>query len=195
VEKGDRIRIETMIHNPTPNAYAQAYLEIRIPYVDDRSPAPVKNLYPAWMDVMSCGNSGYDLPSGESKKVGSVTLKYPGLLLGVGGHMHDYAQQLVLQDSRNSAPVATLPAKTDEHGRLVSMPVVTFFQTGGYPLAAGDRLTITATYDNASGKPLHDGAMGIVVGYFVPQDPAALAFLRHPPAAAEHDPAGMSHER
>jgi hypothetical protein len=75
------------------------------------------------------------------------------------------------------------------------MPVVTFFQTGGYPLAAGDRLTITATYDNTSGKALHDGAMGIVVGYFVPQNPAALTSLRRAPAAAEHDLAGMSHER
>ena len=195
VEKGDRIRIETMIHNPTPNAYAQAYLEIRIPYANDGSPAPVKNYYPAWMDVMSCGNSGYDLPAGESRKVGSVTLKYAGLLLGVGGHMHDYAQELVLDDSRSKTPVATLQAKTDEHGRLISMPVETFFQTGGYSLAAGDRLSIAATYHNTSGKLLHDGAMGIVVGYFVPQDPAALHSLRHPPAAAEHHLTGMSHER
>src|SRR5262249_5855385 len=28
VEKGDRIRIETMIHNPTPKSYDQAFLEI-----------------------------------------------------------------------------------------------------------------------------------------------------------------------
>jgi len=109
--------------------------------------------------------------------------------------MHDYAQQLVLEDSRSKNPVATLRAKTDERGGLLSMPVVTFFQTGGYPLAAGDRLTITATYDNTSGKALHDGAMGIVVGYFVPQNPAALTSLRRAPAAAEHDLAGMSHER
>ena len=194
VEKGDRIRIETMVHNPTSDAYDQTYLEVAIPYLDDTVPAPVKNLYPAWMDVMSCGNSGYDLPAGESKKVGSVTVNYPGVLLGVGGHMHDYAQQLVLVDSRSKEPVATLPAKTDEHGQLLSMPVVTFLLTRGYPLAAGDRLTITATYNNTAGKSLRDGAMGIVVGYFVPQDPAALSSLRHTPGAAERDLAGMSHE-
>jgi len=193
VEKGDRIRIETMVHNPTSNAYEQTYLEIAIPYLDEASPPPVRNLYPAWVDVMSCGNSGYDLPAGESKKVGSVTVKYSGLLLGVGGHMHDYARQLVLEDSRSKDPVATLAAKTDEHGQLLSMPVVTFFQTGGYPLAAGDRLTVTATYDNTSGKSLRDGAMGIVVGYFFPQDPAALTSLRHAPGS-EHGLAGMSHE-
>jgi hypothetical protein len=185
VEKGDRIRIETMIHNPTPTAYHQAYLEVAIPYAQDASPAPVKNLYPAWMDVGGCGRSGYDLPAGPSKKVGMVPVKYDGVLLGVGGHMHDYAKELVLQDSRSAEPVVTLAAKTDEHGQLISMPVELFFQkypqTGGYPLKAGDTLRVMSTYDNTTGKVLRDGAMGIVVGYFVPNDAGALAGLRHEP--------------
>jgi len=194
VEKGDRIRIETMIHNPIPQAYVQAYLKVVIPYLDDASPVPVKNLYPAWMDVGSCGNSGYDLPPGPSKKEGSVVVKYGGVLLGVGGHMHNYAQLLTLEDSRAKEPVATLPAKTDDHGQLLGMPVVTFFQTGGYPFAPGDKLTITATYDNTSGRLLRDGAMGIVVGYFVPRDQEDLGTLWHAAAAAEHHMAGMSHD-
>jgi hypothetical protein len=185
IEKGDRIRIETMIHNPTPTAYDQAYLEVAIPYAQDASPAPVKNLYPAWMDVGSCGSSGYDLAAGASKKVGRVPVKFDGVLLGVGGHMHDYAKELVLQDSRSKDPLAKLVAKTDERGQLISMPVELFYQkypqTGGYPLQAGDVLTITATYDNSSGRMLRDGAMGIVVGYFVPKDVEALAKLRRDP--------------
>jgi len=191
VEKGDRIRIETMIHNPTATAYGQTYLEVRIPYAEDTSPAPVRNYYPAWMDVGGCGNSGYDLPPGPSKKVGSVSVDYPGVLLGVGGHMHDYARQLVLETSRHKEPVATLTAKTDDRGLLVSMPVATFIETGGYPFAAGEKLTVTASYDNRSGKALPEGAMGIVVGYFVPADPRALASLRR---AAARDSAEMSHD-
>jgi hypothetical protein len=193
VEKGDQIRIETMIHNPTPNSYEQAYLEVAIPYLDDASPAPVKNLYPAWMDVAECGRSGYDLPAGSSKKVGTVTIKYDGVLLGVGGHMHDYAKQLVLEDLRNKEAVATLAAKTDGRGRLMSMPVVMFIEAGGYALAAEDKLTITATYENTSGKVLRDGAMGIVVGYFVPKEPAVLAGLRHE-ARTGRGMEGMSHD-
>jgi hypothetical protein len=191
VEQGDRIRVETMIHNPTATPYDRVYLEVKIPYLQDASPAPVRNYYPAWMDVASCGGSGYDLPAGPSKKVGSVTVNYSGVLLGVGGHMHDYARQLVLEAPRSKDPVATLTAATDEAGRLISMPVVTFIAAGGYPFAAGDKLTVTATYDNRSGKALPDGAMGIVVGYFVPGDPRALASLRHP---AGHDTAGMTHD-
>ena len=195
VEKGDNIRIETMIHNPTTTSYEKVFLEISIPYapfINDVTPAPVKNIYPAWMDVASCGNSGYDLPPGPSKKVGSVPIKYSGILLGVGGHMHDFGQQLTLQDSSAKEPVALLPAKTDEQGHLISIPVVTFFQTGGYHFSAGDKLTITAAYNNPTGKLLRDGAMGIVVGYFAPQDPTALNNLRHAAKSAAHD---MARER
>jgi hypothetical protein len=261
VEKGDQIRIETMIHNPTPTAYDKAYLEVTIPYLDDASPAPVKNVYPTWIDVNTCANSSYDLPPGPSKKVASIPVKYSGILLGVGGHMHDYGQQLTLEvssskdfslgtsDSENSKhqiskakvsngeaggtsksavakpkaeiqttepsetavanempdveaakhevaktegskatkPVAVLPAKTDAQGHLLEIPVVTFFKTGGYPIAAGDKLTVTSAYNNPTGKLLRDGAMGIVVGYFVPQEPAALDPLRHAAKPARQD--------
>jgi hypothetical protein len=183
-----------MIHNPTATSYDKAYLEVTIPYLDDATPAPVKNYYPAWMDAGGCGLSGYDLPPGPSKKVGSVTVKYSGVLLGVGGHLHDYAQQLILEDSRSKDPVAVLAAKVDAQGRLLSVPVVTFAETGGYALAAGDKLTTTATYDNTSGRFLREGAMGIVVGYFVPKDDAAFGALRHPTKTPPHDMGHMSHE-
>jgi len=106
-------------------------------------------------------------------------VKYDGILLGVGGHMHDYAKQIVLEDATKKKSIATLQAKTDDKGLLLSMPVITFYSTGGEPLAAGDQLKITANYDNPTGKLLRAGAMGIVVGYFVPANDSALAPLRH----------------
>src|SRR5262250_65302 len=155
VHKGDRIRIETMVHNPTATAYDAVYLEVKIPYAEAAptgGTAPtIKDFYPAWMDAESCGNSGYDLPAGKTEKVGIVTVKYSGVLLGVGGHMHDYAKQIVLQDATRSETVATLDAKVDDQGHLISMPTVTFFDRGGYGFSAGDQLKIIATYDNATG--------------------------------------------
>jgi hypothetical protein len=200
-QKDDRIRVETMVHNPTPSSYDKAFLQIEIRYLDDASPAPVKNFYPAWMDVGSCGNSGYDLPVGPSEKSGAVGVKYDGVLLGVGGHMHDYAQQIVLENTTHKETIATLKAKTDDKGHLQYMPVVTFYAVGGQPLAAGDQLKITAAYDNTTGKPLRQGAMGIVVGYFVPANDAALAPLRHASKTPEHhmhdmkDMPNMSHDQ
>ena len=192
VQKGDKIRIETMVHNPTTTAYDKVYLEVKIPYAD--STADTKSVYPTWMDVRSCGNSGYDLQPGKNENTGTVTVKYNGVLLGVGGHMHDYAKQIVLEDTSRKETVATLNANVDEKGQLVSMPVVTFFDRGGYQFAAGDQLRITATYDNITGKRLPAGAMGIVVGYFLPADNTAMSGMRRKPKPAAHQVASATHE-
>ena len=198
VQKGDKIRVETMMHNPTATSYDKAYLEVVIPFQetpgDPSATAARKNVYPAWMDVASCGNSGYDLPAGKSEKTGTVTVKYDGALLGVGGHLHDYGKQIVLEDVSRKETVATLDAKADAEGHLESVPVKLFVQEGGYKFAKGDVLKISATYDNPTGKLLHDGAMGIAVGYFAAADDTKLAALRQK-AAPAHDMAGMSHDQ
>jgi hypothetical protein len=198
VMKGNKIRIETMMYNPTDTSYEKTYLEVVIPFQetpgDASAPAPRKNVYPAWMDVASCGNSGYDLPAGKSEKMGTVTVKYDGVLIGVGGHLHDYGKQIVLQDVSRKETVATLDAKADAQGHLESVPVKLFVQDGGYKFATGDVLKISATYDNPTGKLLRAGAMGIAVGYFVANDDTKMAALRRN-EKSQHDMAGMSHDR
>ena len=145
VQKGEQIRIETMMYNPTATSYDKAYLEVAIPFQDaSDAAAQRKNVYPAWMDVAACGNSGYDLPAGKSEKTGTVTVKYDGVLLGVGGHLHDYGKQIVLQDMSRKETVATLDAKADAEGHLESVPVKLFVQESGYKFANGDVLIFTS---------------------------------------------------
>ena len=194
VQKDDRIRIETMVYNPTGTSYQNVYLQVVIPYQDvGENASPRKNAYPAWMDVKSCGDSSYDVPAGKSEKSGTVTVKYDGVLLGVGGHLHGYGRQIVLQDLTRKETVATLDAKVNEKGLLESVPVQLFVQEGGYKFSAGDILKTSATYDNPTGKLLHDGAMGIAVGYFVPNDDSKMAALRRK-TPLPHEMAGMSHD-
>jgi len=195
VEKGDKIRLETMMYNPTATWYEKAYLEVVIPFQDmnDTTATPRKNVYPAWMDAGGCGNSSYDLPAGETEKTGTVKLKYDGVLLGVGGHLHDYGKEVVLLDATRKETVAALEAKSDAQGHLESVPVKLFVQQGGYKLSAGNVLKITSKYDNTTGKLIRDGAMGIAVGYFVAADDTKMAALRKTPAQG-HDMAGMSHD-
>jgi len=134
VQTHDKIRIETMVYNPTATSYEKAYLEVQIPFVDASAGSVgkmIQNVYPAWMDVASCGDSGYDVPAGKSEKTGTVTVKYDGVLLGVGGHMHDYGKQIVLQDASRKETVATLDAKSTAQGHLESVPVKLFVQEGG----------------------------------------------------------------
>ena len=182
VRQGERIRIETMFHNPTDTSYPQTYLEIRIEYRAGSAaagrPEAIKSIYPTWFDVMQCSPSGYDLQAGKNVTTGEITVKYAGTLLGVGGHLHDYGRRLVLENLTRNEEVAALDAKLDAAGHIVAMPVQTFFDRGGYRLNRGERLRVTATYENPEGKPLADGAMGIVVGYFVPDNDTQMAALR-----------------
>jgi hypothetical protein len=197
VQKGDKIRIETMVYNPTAISYDKVYLEVAIPMQEvsgDGGAARRKNVYPAWMDVKACGNSSYDVKPGKSEQSGEVVVKYDGVLLGVGGHLHDYGRQVVLQDVSRKETVATLDAKVDAQGHLEAVPVKLFLQEGGYKFAAGDVLKTSAAYDNTTGRLLRDGAMGIAVGYFVPADDTKMAALRRE-AKPPHDMAGMSHDQ
>src|SRR5258708_21484064 len=98
-----------MVHNPTHTSYDKVYLEVKIPYA--ASAAATKSVYPTWMDVQSCGNSGYDLKAGKNENTGTVTVKYNGILLGVGAHMHAYAKQLTLEDPTRKETVAPLTAQ------------------------------------------------------------------------------------
>ncbi len=181
VKKGDRIRITTMFVNPTNKSYPKAFLEVRIDYriAQSGSNGP-KNVYPVWFDVAGCGNSSYNLPPGESTKTGKFKLRYSGRLLAVGGHLHDYGQWLVLKDATSNETIASLEANANASGHVLSMPIVSFANHGGYALHRGDVIKVTDAYNNSRGKSISDGAMGIAVGYFLPDHEAALRTLRRP---------------
>jgi hypothetical protein len=169
VHKGDHIRITTMFHNPTDTDYPQTYLRVRMEYAP--ADANLKSVYPAWFDAKQCGDSDFPLQPGGTRVQGTLTLNYSGRLLGVGGHMHDFGEQLTLV-KLPSGEIANLPAKLDAQGHITGMPIVTFFDRGGYPLSKGDRVEVTGVY----GKPRVPGAdgMAIVVGYFLPESDAEM---------------------
>jgi len=178
VRRGERIRVNTMFHNPTDTSYPEVFIEVKMEYQRAGKGAELKSVYPVWFDVQQCGDSGYDLKPGKNVTTGKFGMGYNGVLLGVGGHMHDFGRRLVLARAGQKGTIATLEPKTDPGGRLISMPIVTFADRGGLALARGEVLEVTAAYDNRSGEHLRQGAMGIVVGYFVPAEDRQLAGLR-----------------
>src|SRR5207237_4457643 len=60
VQKGEEIRIETVMYNPTATWYDKAYVEVVIAFQEasDKVDATRKNVYPAWLDVAAWGESG-----------------------------------------------------------------------------------------------------------------------------------------
>lgn len=179
VQKGDRIRITAMFDNATAQSYREAFLQVRVDYQLSSQGAPLKDVYPAWFDVMECSESAYDLPVGISTKTGEFKLGYSGKLLAAGGHLHDYGDWLVLKNDTNQT-IATLESTLDPTGHIISMPIKVFADRGGIPLHRGDVVDVTDAYDNPTGKLIPSGAMGIVVGYFLPEDESQFSALRHP---------------
>jgi len=178
VHKGERIRVSTMFHNPTASSYGGTWLEVKLDYRRAAAGKPLKSVYPAWFDVGECGHSSYDLGPGRTLRMGQFKVKFSGRLLGVGGHMHDYGRQLDLFNVTRGEDVTPLKSQLDAAGHIQSMPVVRFTDRGRYEVNKGDVLRVSSIYDNPRGKPIPDGAMGIVVGYFLPENDAELAALK-----------------
>ncbi|MFN2316134.1 MAG: hypothetical protein ABR551_00765 [Gemmatimonadales bacterium] len=137
------------------------------------SPRPLDAL-PLYMDVSYQGpgqSDSYDLPAGASSKSHEFTLPVGGRLLGVGGHLHDYARELILEDLETGRTVVRLRAKLDREGKLLSVERRLYGARGdGLALRGGRRYRITARYDNPTGAAIPSGAMGIMIGLFVPED-------------------------
>ncbi len=191
VSQEDKIRISTMFHNPTETAHPEAYLVVEMEYELHGQGSGLKSVYPVWFDVKECGGSSYDLPAGASTKSGRFRLGYSGVLLGVGGHLHDFGQAVRLEDLGRKQEVADLKAELDSEGRIRSMPIAHFAARGGYRMDRGDTFQVTARYQNP-GAELQEGAMGIAVGYFLPDDDGEMAELRRSPepqAAVQKKPA------
>jgi hypothetical protein len=178
VEPGTPIRIMSMFHNPTPTHYQKVYLEVNVAYELISRRPPLQNVYPVWFYVGQCGLHFYHLKPGKNVDDGWGVFDFAGRLLGVGGHLHDYGLQLRLENIARKETIAVLDSALDSEGRFLSLPVISFTKDGGYRLNRGNVIKITAIYDNPTGKLLSYGAMGMIVGYFLPDEDKQFAVFK-----------------
>jgi hypothetical protein len=90
--------------------------------------------------------------------------------VGIGGHVHDHADSLVLRDVSTGALIWRALPITDSTHHVVAMPIKKFIGlTGvGVRIVPDHRYRVTVFYDNETGQTLPDGGMGVVAGLFVP---------------------------
>src|SRR5438445_8081550 len=85
VAKGNKIRVETMMYNPTATSYDKAYLEVNILYADANAGTVgkmTKNVIPAGWNVKSAGVSSYDLRAGKTERTGTGRVSTSGCIVG-----------------------------------------------------------------------------------------------------------------
>ncbi len=169
VHKGDTLVVRAMYHNPTPNDYKGVDLQIRLSYTPAGQILKPFAVYPFYMDVMPpMGPKAYDLPPGRSVKSWESTPAVSGRILGVGGHLHDYAVSLRLENAETDEVLWEGKPILDKQGRVKGMPTGHLWLKGGVRLEKGVRYRIVAEYNNPTGKTIPDGAMGAMGGIFMP---------------------------
>jgi hypothetical protein len=119
------------------------------PFFIDASPPP--------------GPGGWDLPPGRSERSWEGNPAVAGRILGVGGHLHRYGTELVLEDITAGRVLVRLRPELHD-GDVVGVERRRFIARLGLPLRPEHTYRITAYYDNPLDVVIPDGAMGAIGG-------------------------------
>jgi hypothetical protein len=162
-------------HNDTGHEITGVHLVMRMQYLPSNwMPAPTE-IRILWMDVSyrSGATDAYDLPPGPSSKSYEFTLPIGGRVLVVGGHLHDHATYLRLEEVESGKVLIELKPRTDSTGRLKSVPRKVYGVVGdGLRLRANRLYRLRADYDSPAPTVLKKGAMALMAAAFVPDDPS-----------------------
>jgi plastocyanin len=176
------------------NRRDRVYIKYKVTVDDSPGLTPVT---PYWLDVRNCrADPVFDVPGGGRR--GSTysqstvwTAPDTGRLVAGVGHLHGGGKRVVLSQPRcgnrplfDSRPLWGRPAHPYYRVRpLLHEPgpiSMTQFTSGqGIPVQAGERLRLTATYDD---RLPHTRVMGIMVLSFVPDAQADTSCAAGPPA-------------
>ena len=158
----------------------QVYIEYKITYETERQLAPA---HMVWLDIENClQDPVFDVPGGGG--VGSTysrsytwTAPMAGRIVAGGGHLHGGGINTVISQPDcgdrklfTSVPLYGLPDDPVYKARPVihepgPINMSGFLSQQGLPLAKGQKLELTATYEN---RYPHTRVMGIFGTYFVP---------------------------
>ena len=170
VDKGDRILLTGMLHNPTPQAYKDARIRVRMPLSSRERRIHPLRVYPFYVDVMPPASvHRFDLPPGRSEQSWKGRPAVAGRILGMGGHLHQHAVALRFEDlTTNQLMLETRPL-TDESGALTGMPQHRMWWRLGLPIRNDHVYRLTVVYENPTSDTIHSGGMGALGGIIVPR--------------------------
>lgn len=170
--RGDTLGLYSAFHDVDGKTVERAYVIVTLPWIPAGHAHPI-NVMPFFADVNSVigGTSAWDLPPGRSEKTSEFTMPLGGSLLALGGHVHDYARSVRLEDAENGKLLVRLDTKLTRDGHLIALGKRVFgFHEEGLPLLPNHRYRVIARYDNPTGHVIKQGGMASMAGAFVPDD-------------------------
>jgi hypothetical protein len=193
VRPGDSLLLLGALYNSSSIPYDSLYLSVNMSYATSRREVrhrasnrlpPLRrdvrprDVLPLYLDVMPPGKRIYDVPPGRSRRSMEWSPAVNGRILGLGGHLHQYGEAVVLEDVTTGDTLWVGRATHDADHQLlgISRNVYLF----GKRMSADHLYRITAIYNNPTSHVI-PGAMGKIGGVFLP-DPGAVL----PPSDRSH---------
>jgi hypothetical protein len=181
VQPGDSVLIVAALFNAGEAAIDDVYVRLTLDYADAARDVRHRDVLPLYMDVMPPGPRSFDVPPGGVQRSWEWSPVVPGRILALGGHLHEHAIELILEDVTAGVVLWRGRALYDEQRNLIGVKRKVF--ATGLRVQPTHVYRLTAVYGNDTGATVR-GAMGMLGGLFLP-DPGA----RMPPAdryAAEY---------
>lgn len=166
-----------MWHNHSANMINGVSFEMTVEYSPTNLvPKPVSVL-PVYLDVVNPVGKDvdFDLPAGPTTWQKDFHLPLSGRIIGAGGHAHDFATGLALQDVTDSTKprqVVNLGIKLAPKGYIQSIERQLPGITGdGIKLQDSHIYRLVGKYNNPTGKLIEKGAMLHMALLYVPDRP------------------------
>ena len=170
----DRWAMTFMLMNHR-NVTDSVYVQYTVRYVTNETLTAVR---PVWLDVRNCQSDPIFTVPGNGKKFSTYsqradfTMPEGGRIVAGGAHLHGGGLKLALTNETcsgrrlyQSEPTWGLPVIKPVMHENGPKHMTTFSTTNGIPVAAGDKLRLTATYEN---NLPHTRVMGIMILYLAP---------------------------
>lgn len=166
VAEGDRMMIVAMFADPLEKDFSDATLVVRFFYsAESDGFIQPRNVYPFYLDVIGpLGVKDFPVPPGKTVKSWEGKPAVDGRILGIGGHLHDYATRLSLIDVTSGETVWEARPNGEPGGHVTGVPSDKFIWSLGKKIYADHTYRIEVEYANPTGESTPDGGMGAIGG-------------------------------
>lgn len=172
LSRGQQMVVYFHLVNDTDRPLDGVVLRISLAWIPPGGREP-RSVFPLFLNANAeyAATSAFDLPPGTYERSSEFTLPISGRLRGLGGHMHDYATEVRLEDVEKGKVLARLRAKRAPDGQLVSLGRTIFlFKPRGLRLTANRRYRVVGVYNNPTCETIPLGGMAHMAGPFTPDD-------------------------
>ncbi|HWC14971.1 MAG TPA: hypothetical protein VG929_10310 [Actinomycetota bacterium] len=161
------------VHLDGMHGASEAYIQLDMGFVAETEAKAMRNIEPAWFDVRNCSSEPvYDVAKGSGRngvhrEHWTYKMRSSGRFVFLAGHLHDGGLRTSLKNLTTGRHIYTSTAtyaSADDRRHLTKMS--SWSGLPGIAVSEGDKLRLTAVYDSTQSI---EGAMGIMVGAFVPR--------------------------